>query len=63
MVKKYSLLLLSIILIFGAFLPQEKSAAATDSITITTDLVNVRGGPSLSYPLIKIAKRGEKYPI
>ncbi len=63
MVKKYSLLLLSIILIFGAFLPQGKSQAATGSITISTDLVNVRGGPGLSYPLIKIVNRGEKYSI
>ncbi|MBT2697941.1 N-acetylmuramoyl-L-alanine amidase [Bacillus sp. ISL-40] len=63
MVKKYSLLLLSIILIFGAFLPQGKSVAATGSITISTDLVNVRGGPGLSYPLVKIANRGEKYQI
>ncbi|MEH7504977.1 SH3 domain-containing protein [Neobacillus drentensis] len=63
MVKKYSLLLLSIILIFGAFLPQGKSQAETGSITISTDLVNVRGGPGLSYPLIKIVNRGEKYSI
>lgn len=63
MVKKFSLLLLSIILIFGAVLPPGKSVAATGSVIISTDLVNVRGGPGLSYPLLKIAKRGEKYPI
>lgn len=63
MYKKFSLLLVSIILIFGAFLPQGKSIAATGSITISTDTVNVRGGPGLSYPLMKIAKRGEKYSI
>ncbi|WHY84841.1 SH3 domain-containing protein [Neobacillus novalis] len=63
MFKKFNLLLVSIILIFGAFLPQGKSIAATGSITISTDTVNVRGGPGLSYPLIKVAKRGEKYSI
>lgn len=63
MVKKYNLLLLSIILIFGAFMPHGKSVAATESITISTDFVNVRGGPGLSYPLIKIVYRDEKYPI
>ncbi|WP_144547786.1 SH3 domain-containing protein [Bacillus sp. X1(2014)] len=63
MVKKSSLLLLSIILIIGAFLPHSKSVAATESITISTDFVNVRGGPGLSYPLIKIVNRGETYPI
>ncbi|MFL6557790.1 MAG: N-acetylmuramoyl-L-alanine amidase, partial [Bacillus sp. (in: firmicutes)] len=53
----------SIILIFGAFMPQEKSVAATGSITISTDLVNIRGGPGLSYPLVEIAKRGETYQV
>jgi N-acetylmuramoyl-L-alanine amidase len=63
MVKKFSLLLLSIIVIFGSFLPQGKSSAATGSLTISSDSVNVRSGPGLSYPLIKVAKRGEKYSI
>ncbi|WP_312473982.1 SH3 domain-containing protein [Neobacillus sp.] len=61
--KKFTLLLLSIILIFGAFLPLGKSIAATRSITISTDTINVRGGPGLSYPLVKVANRGEKYSI
>ncbi|MGG3564588.1 SH3 domain-containing protein [Neobacillus rhizosphaerae] len=63
MVKKFSFLLLSIILIFGAFLPQGKSIAATGTVTVSSDSVNVRGGPGLSYPLVKVAKRGEKYSI
>ncbi|MFK9091335.1 SH3 domain-containing protein [Bacillus salipaludis] len=63
MFKKFILLLLSIILVFGTFLPQGKSIAASGSLTISSDTVNVRGGPSLSYPLVKIAKRGEKYSI
>ncbi|MEH7300237.1 SH3 domain-containing protein [Neobacillus drentensis] len=63
MVKKFSFLLLSIILIFGAFLPQGKSSAATGTVTVSSDSVNVRGGPGLSYPLVKVAKRGEKYSI
>ncbi|MBO0960755.1 SH3 domain-containing protein [Neobacillus sp. MM2021_6] len=61
--KKIFLLLLTITLIFGAFLPQGKSSAASGSLTISTDAVNVRGGPGLSYPLVKIAKRGEKYSV
>jgi len=63
MVKKGSLWLLSIILILITFMPHGKSVAATESITISTDNVNLRGGPGLSYPLIKIVYRGEKYPI
>lgn len=63
MVKKLSFLLLSIILIFGAFLPQGKITAATGSVTVSSDTVNVRSGPGLSYPLVKVAKRGEKFSI
>ena len=47
-------MLLSIILIFGAFLPQGKSSAATGTVTIASDSVNVRSGPGLSYPLVKV---------
>ncbi|MGG3469299.1 SH3 domain-containing protein [Neobacillus pocheonensis] len=63
MTKKFSLLLLSFILFFGAFLPQGKSSAASGSIIISSETVNVRGGPGLSYPLVKVANRGEKYSI
>ena len=63
MFKKFIFLLLSIILVFGTFLPQGKSSAASGSLTISTDAVNVRSGPGLSYSLEKIAKRGEKYSI
>jgi N-acetylmuramoyl-L-alanine amidase len=63
MQKKLSLLLLSLILIFGAYLPEGKLKAAGGSIIIASDTVNVRTGPGLSYPLAKKAKRGEKYPI
>ncbi|MDN3018657.1 SH3 domain-containing protein [Paenibacillus sp. BSR1-1] len=63
MSKKFSLLLLSLILFFGAFLPQGKSSAASGSIIISSDTANIRSGPGLSYPLVKIANRGEKYSI
>ena len=57
MVNRSSLLLLSIILIFGAFLPQGKSVAATDSISLNTgivngDTLNIRQEPSTSSPVI-----------
>ncbi len=44
-------------------MPQGSSSAASGSLTISTDTANVRGGPGLSYPLVKIAKRGENYSI
>ncbi|NHC39456.1 SH3 domain-containing protein [Bacillus sp. MM2020_1] len=57
MVNRSSLLLLSIILIFSAFLPQGKSVAATDSISINTgivngDTLNIRQEPFTSSPVI-----------
>src|SRR3954464_13966099 len=63
MSKKFSLLLFSIILLFGTFLPQGKGVASSGTVTISTDTVNVRSGPGLSYPLVLTAKRGEKYSI
>ncbi|MEH7119017.1 SH3 domain-containing protein [Neobacillus vireti] len=63
MSKKFFLLLFSIILIFGTFLPQGKGIASSGTITISSEMVNVRSGPGLSYPLVLTAKRGEKYSI
>lgn len=64
MVKKFIFVLLSITLIFGAFLsPGKGLAAARNTLTISEDIVNVRGGPSLSYQLVKQVKKGEKYSI
>ncbi|ULT55791.1 SH3 domain-containing protein [Neobacillus drentensis] len=63
MSKKFTLFLFSIILIFGTFLPQGKGMASSGTVTISTDTVNVRSGPGLSYPLTFIVKRGEKYSI
>ena len=63
MSKKFTLLLFSIILIFGTFLPQGKGMASSGTVTISTDKVNVRSGPGLSYPLTFTVKRGEKYSI
>lgn len=61
--KKFSLLLLSIILFLGAFLPEGKSSAASGSVSIAVDSLNVRTGPGLSYPLLKQVNRGETFPI
>ncbi|MEH7093842.1 SH3 domain-containing protein [Neobacillus vireti] len=63
MSKKFTLFLFSIILIFGTFLPQGKGMASSGTVTISTDTVNVRSGPGLSYPLTFTVKRGEKYSI
>jgi N-acetylmuramoyl-L-alanine amidase len=61
--KKFGLLLLCFILIFGVFLPQGKGVAAGDTITIAADTVNVRKGPGLSYELVKQVNKGEKFTI
>ncbi|WP_160721905.1 SH3 domain-containing protein [Bacillus sp. USDA818B3_A] len=62
MSKKLTLLLFSIILLFGTFLPQG-GMASSGTVTISTDTVNVRSGPGLSYPLVLTAVRGESYSI
>lgn len=63
MLRKLSFYLFCIIMILTTFLPQGRGIAASSSITIFTDSVNVRGGPSLSYNLVKQAKKGEKYTV
>lgn len=65
MKKKSCLFLVIVILICQAFLPHGKAYAAGsgETVTIGTDVVNIRSGPDLSYPLTAIAKRGEKYEI
>ncbi len=65
MKKTNSLLIICIILICQAFLPQGKTLAANTggSVMIATDAVNIRSGPDLTYPLIAIAKRGETYQV
>ena len=61
--KKLTILFFCFALIVGAFLPQSVGMASSGSFTISADIVNVRGGPGLSYPLIKQAKRGETYTV
>lgn len=64
MLKKIFFLLVSFLLILGSFLPHDKGMAAPSGlIKITADTVNVREGPSLSYPLVKKVTKGEKYKI
>lgn len=63
MIKRFSLFLLCFTLFFGAFLPLDTGIAANGTITIAGDNVNVRKGPSLSYPLVKQVKKGERFTI
>lgn len=63
MIKKVYLSLLCLALVVGAFLPEGRSSASAGSVTIAADTINVRNGPGLSYSLIQVAKRGEKYKI
>lgn len=60
---KISTTFLFIIILIIAFQPQPQAATATDFVTITAVSVNIREGPSLSYPLVTQVKKGEKYPI
>jgi N-acetylmuramoyl-L-alanine amidase len=63
MFKKVTLLLFCLVIVFSAFLPQREGIASQGTVLISSDTVNVREGPSLSYPLIKQVNKGEKYNI
>jgi N-acetylmuramoyl-L-alanine amidase len=63
MIKRFLLLIVCFTLYFAVFPPQNSGVAASDSVTITEDTVNIRSGPSLSYQLVKQVKKGEKYTI
>jgi N-acetylmuramoyl-L-alanine amidase len=63
MAKRFSLFLLCFTLVVGAILPLDRGIAATGTITIAADSVNIRKGPSLSYPLVKQVKKGDKFTI
>lgn len=63
MIKRFSLILLCFTLVFGAFLPLDRGIAANETITIAADSVNIRKGPSLSYPLVKQVKKGDRFTI
>lgn len=62
--KRIGIWFLCISVILGGLYPHDKSKAASNqTVTIAADSVNVREGPSLSYPLITQLKKGEKYPV
>jgi N-acetylmuramoyl-L-alanine amidase len=67
MVQKFSLLLLSIILIFGAVLPPGKSMAATGSYNTVAiadiDQLRVRSGPGTSFRVIGFINKGQKFTV
>jgi N-acetylmuramoyl-L-alanine amidase len=67
MVQKFSLLLLSIILIFGAVLPPGKSVAATGSYNTVAiagiDQLRVRSGPGTSFRVIGFINKGQKFTV
>jgi N-acetylmuramoyl-L-alanine amidase len=62
MLRKFILFLVCFVLIFAVFLPKD-IGAATDSVTISEDTVNIRNGPGLSYQLVKQVKKDETFTI
>ncbi|MFP7297512.1 SH3 domain-containing protein [Neobacillus niacini] len=63
MIRRFILLFVCFTLIFAVFLPEDKGAAANDSVTIAESTVNIRNGPGLSYQLVKQVKKGEKFTV
>ncbi len=61
--KRLAVVLLCLSLLFPVFQTQPRLIAANRSVTITSNSVNVREGPGLSYPLVKQVEKGEKYSV
>lgn len=45
----------------GSF--QIKASAVSQKITVDTEVLNIRSGPSLSYPIVQKGRRGESYNL
>ena len=63
MFKKFGIIFLCSFIFLGAFHVQPRTLAANGSATITSDLVNIREGPGLSYSVVKKVDKDETYPI
>jgi N-acetylmuramoyl-L-alanine amidase len=62
--NKYILFFLTFLLLCSPFPIKPDSAFAEGStVEITTDTLNVREGPGLSYQVIEVAKRGERFSV
>ncbi|QED48752.1 SH3 domain-containing protein [Cytobacillus dafuensis] len=61
--KKQILLFLCCILLIGIVTPLTTTTAASSTVKISSDQLNIRKGPGLSYPIVGKAKRGESYPL
>ena len=63
MLKKLAIVLISAALFSAIIFPEQKIIAAKSSIRITADQLNVRGGPGLSYPVVKQVKLGDQFTL
>ncbi|NHM30438.1 SH3 domain-containing protein [Neobacillus terrae] len=63
MLKKLAIVLISAALFSAIIFPEQKIIAAKSSIRITADNLNVRGGPGLSYPVVKQVKIGDQFTL
>ncbi|MGG7619766.1 SH3 domain-containing protein [Bacillus coreaensis] len=62
--NKYILFFLTFLLLCSPFPNEPESAFAEGStIEITTDTLNVREGPGLSYKVIEVVKRGDRFSV
>ncbi|MCK6204932.1 SH3 domain-containing protein [Bacillus infantis] len=57
------LFLCFILLAGGVWRPSESTAASGGTALIADSGVNIRGGPGLSYSIVKQAAKGDRYPI
>lgn len=63
LLKKTTISVLILFFVIGVVSPNLKASAASSSIQITGDSVNVREGPGLNYKVISQVKKGEKFSL
>lgn len=61
--KKNFILMLCFFLLIGLIAPGTHSNAANDFITISTNNLNVRSGPGLSYKVVSKVQKGTTFPL
>ncbi|MDQ0269857.1 SH3 domain-containing protein [Cytobacillus purgationiresistens] len=61
--RKNFMMLVCLILLAGIVFPQPKAIAEGKNVKIATDILNVRTGPGLSYPVLGIAEKGEQFTM
>lgn len=61
--RKTFILAICLILLAGLIQPETRVIADSSSVTISTDNLNIRQGPGLSYPILGQAQKGDRFKM